>query len=328
MKVYFGSGFWKHRGRDHAGTEIQVDKRFTWNQREWFVPAVYVCAAGLVIDFCIEIEPERIRSFFKKAEKFGFDETRLSEEERDALENESPMNIDFGSKVYVNGKVLRLKSGYNLSWIPQSCRREEMGVRDKSEMQELMAYYHLDAERGWLICRQSFPWDYKRKPVVKKLSITLEPRAASITALKFSMPKVGEKITVVHPTNGVKHVITVKNIEPQTMNANKFPREELEYPTNFMMMMYTVTPDLTDSEFCIADCRQSDEPRRKPIKDVGQGNGKSGACAIGLIMSVKKSAEELHAACSGLRFEPIEVVEWKAVFRVKLCEAIDVELIG
>ena len=333
MKVYFGSGFWKHRGRDHAGSEIRIGKSFTWNGRMWHVPAVYICVAGLVVDFCIEIEPERIRQFIKKAEEIGFDESRLSKEEREALENESPMNIDFWSKVNVNGKVLRLKSGYNLSWIPQSCRREEMGIRDKREVQELMAHYALDAERGWVICRHSFPWDYRRKPMIKKLSITLEPRATAITVLKFKMPEVSEKISVRHPKSGMEHVVTIEEIEPQTVKYNGAFQEEWECPDNFLMMSYTVTPDLSDSEFRIDDCRQSDEPRRKQVTD-----GISNACAIEIIggadgptavfLSVKKPAQQLHTACSALRFEPVDETEWKAVFHVKLCENIEMCLIG
>lgn len=332
-KVYFGSGFWKHHGRDRAGVEISVEKSFVWKDAVWHVPAVYVCKAGLVVDFCIEIEPNRIRQFVKKVEKFGFEDTGLSPEEREALENENPLHIEFRSKVNVNGKEYGFKKGYTLSWIPQSCRTEEMGVGEKEEVQELIAHYALDAERGWVICRHSFPWNYKRKPVIKKLSIMLEPRKTAITALKFKMPEVGDKISVKHPKSGVEHVITIEKIEPQTVKHSGVFQEEWEYPDNFLMMSYTVTPDLSDSEFRITDCRQSDEPRRKRAAD-----GISGACSIGIIggasgptavfLSVKKPAEDLHAACSALRFEPAEEVEWKAVFHVKRCEDIELCLIG
>lgn len=52
-KVYFDSSFWGHHGRERAGREMSVQKWFSWAGRDWFVPAVYVCSKGIVVDFCM-----------------------------------------------------------------------------------------------------------------------------------------------------------------------------------------------------------------------------------------------------------------------------------
>ena len=39
-----------HGARDKPGTELRLDRRFTWAGHEWCVPAVYSCAKGLVMD--------------------------------------------------------------------------------------------------------------------------------------------------------------------------------------------------------------------------------------------------------------------------------------
>ena len=64
--VYFEGGFWRHRGRDHAGRELPLNRRFSWGGEEWLVPAAYVCGRGMVIDLCRRVEPERLRAFIDK----------------------------------------------------------------------------------------------------------------------------------------------------------------------------------------------------------------------------------------------------------------------
>ena len=63
--------------------------------------------------------------------------------------------------------------------------------------------------------------------------------------------------------------------------------------------------------------------------------GQSHAAAIGVIggadgptaMVMGSSTPKRHAACSSLRFEAVEEVEWRAVFSEKRMEDLDVRLI-
>ena len=56
---------------------------------------------------------------------------------------------------------------------------------------------------------------------------------------------------------------------------------------------------------------------------IGVIGGADGPTAI----TIGRSAAKLHAACSELHFEPVETVEWRAVFSEKLMDDMDVQLI-
>ena len=62
-KVYFDGSFWGHHGHGRAGREVPVQKWFSWAGRDWFVPSVYVCAKGIVVDFCMRAEASALRGF-------------------------------------------------------------------------------------------------------------------------------------------------------------------------------------------------------------------------------------------------------------------------
>ena len=59
------------------------------------------------------------------------------------------------------------------------------------------------------------------------------------------------------------------------------------------------------------------------ISMVGVIGGSDGPTAV--IMG--RNAPKLHAACSELHFEPVNTVEWRAVFSEKLMDDVDVTLI-
>lgn len=95
-KVYYDGSFWgHHEGRDKPGQEIAVNKQFIWDGSVWHIPAVYLCGAGLVIDFCIEVEAERIRAW---QDKWGLysdeDGERYSEDEQKQMRSENPLDLN------------------------------------------------------------------------------------------------------------------------------------------------------------------------------------------------------------------------------------------
>ena len=63
-KVTYEGGFYPKRGR--TGEEICVEQTFTWGDKIWHIPAVYLCAKGMVVDFCIEVEPDVVAEFIDK----------------------------------------------------------------------------------------------------------------------------------------------------------------------------------------------------------------------------------------------------------------------
>ena len=96
-KVYFDGSFWGHHGRERAGREVPVQKWFSWAGRDWFVPSVYLCAKGIVIDFCMRAEASALRGFMKK---WGIDpesdeSINFTRDEREQMEREHPLSLGF-----------------------------------------------------------------------------------------------------------------------------------------------------------------------------------------------------------------------------------------
>ena len=63
-KVTFEGGFWG-QSRERAGKELAIGKKFDWAGHHWFIPSVYLCAKGLVVDFCMQVEPAQIQAFME-----------------------------------------------------------------------------------------------------------------------------------------------------------------------------------------------------------------------------------------------------------------------
>ena len=84
----------------------------------------------------------------------------------------------------------------------------------------------------------------------------------------------------------------------------------------------------------VQDVKQSDQPRRK-TQSVGKGGTMAASIAIiggadgptSVFLLHNPASAKPHGACSGLRFEPVQDVEWKAVFSEKLCEDLEIKII-
>ena len=121
------------------------------------------------------------------------------------------------------------------------------------------------------------------------------------------------------------------------MTPNHLP-EEWEYPTYYTAMSYTVEPELPRDMLTVRDCAQGDSPRPKPPEElaalaaIGGADGPA-ACSVGIIggaataiiLANGKSGHP-RAACSALRFEPPEQVEWRMVFYQKTVEDMELDL--
>lgn len=333
-KVYFDGDFYDNRGRGKAGTEVTVGKRFSWNGHDWYIPAVYVCGKGLVVDLCIATEPEIIADYY---EKWGFDEDRqdtFSKEERRLAAQENPLEIDFGLKPEINGKVQRRWSGRGIGWMPEECLPDEM--KNTEEATAVMEHYRLDKTKGWSFRRISVPWVTKTKPVLRSLVLEITPEMLSVQGPKFVTPQVGESVSFVHSVTGTEHTLTVLDVKKEQFPKNHFPMEEFEFPEYYTQMVYMLDPDIPRGEYTLKDVCESDVPRRKVCLN-GSAASSGGISAIGIIggadgptavfIAGSGAAEPVQVACSGLRFEPAETVEWEMIFRRKPCEDVKVELL-
>lgn len=328
-KVYFDGNFWGHHGRERAGREITLNKQFRWDDEVWHVPAIYTCSKGLVVDFCIRVSAERIRSFMEKwnlsIENNGAD---FTDEERMQIDTENPMAINIKPEVVLNGVVLSGAHGCGLSWNP--CIPQGNSLEAKS----VILHYGLDPVHGWTIWRAAFPWKKKANLQITTLGITLMQESIAVPGPHFHVSAPGERIKFTLPATGTQHVLTVQEYEHQELSSGHFGNQDQEFPAHYTVMSYTLSPDLPEGSFTVSDCVQSDRPRQKhTVPDEPQKFDSVCVGVIGVAGAVSAiffgggDQGRLSSACSALHFEPVEDVEWRMVFHEKRRKDVTVNLI-
>lgn len=192
-KVYFDSSFWGHHGRERAGREMSVQKWFSWAGRDWFVPSVYVCSKGIVVDFCMRAEASALHGFMKK---WGIDpesdeSINFSRDEREQMEREHPLSLGFTPSLTLNGAKLRTSHGCGVIFLP-----EQPGFCADAE--PAMAHYGLDRAYGWSIRRAAFPFVTKRAPKLKSLAVTMTADEVRVPGARFRADRAGDTFAFSH----------------------------------------------------------------------------------------------------------------------------------
>ena len=315
----------RHCGHDKPGKEIPIGKTFAWAGRMWHIPAVYSCGKGLVMDVCVEIEPDALRAFLEKWWPNGQEGREWTAEELEQQDAENPMTISYQPTLTVNGKPQRRRSGSGFGWVPDACRPvEERGQRNQQDWEAawLMEHYGLNQEKGWTFFRESFPWITKTRLALKSLSLSLEQSPVSVPGPRFTVSEAGDSIPFTNPVTGEAHTLTVVEYEAQQMDAAHFQdKDQWEYPTHYTAMSFVVEPELPQQSLTVRDCGQGDRPRPK------QSNlaGPTVASSVGVILATNKSGQP-RAACSSLYFDPPERIEWRMVFYQKTAEDVEIDL--
>ena len=317
-EVSFDGGFRSSR-QGRPGKELPIRKEFDWAGYHWAIPSIYLCGKGIVMDFCMRVETAAIRDFLNKWDLTPENETerQFTQEQQMQLDLDNPLHMDFHSLLHLNGKELHSTHGYGSSYNP--CLGPECVVED--EAKRTVEHYGLDLNYAWVILRSSYPWATKRKPEIRQLSVTLLPDAVSVPGPHFRLSTPGD--TVRFSYDGQEYILTLQEYEAQEMNWSLMPDTELEYPSHYVAMSYTITPEPPDGVMDIADCNEGDRPRQAPPAP-GQPTAASCAMVVGIIGGAdgptaiiydQQKQGKLHAACSALHFKPVEQVEWRIVFR-------------
>lgn len=327
-KVTYEGGFYPKRGR--AGKEIRVSQTFSWGNEIWHIPAVYLCTKGLVVDFCVEAEPNLVKEFIRKWNLYEEHGREYTNDEYEQIHEEHPLNMEFQSKVVINGSELRQAQGCGVYWISKECMPDDMET--ETEAKWILEHYGYSLEKAWAVHRVSYPWTEKKPRAVKSLEIKLEREMAKIPCVPFSAPEIGESHLVKNPVTGVEHTFTVRAYEEREMDPSRFGDDSMEWPTNYAIMTYTLFPELHD--FVFQDAHQGDSPRRK--KTSPHGPMASSVGIIGLRPKAEDgeeyyhpdgSAAKLRVCCSGMYFEMPQQILWKLTFREKRVPDIQVKLI-
>lgn len=334
MEVYFGTNFWDDRKTGAPLAKIPVHgsaegDMLAWENKKVRIPAVYVGQEGAVLDLCICVPLPDISEYMEKWKDRGYQD--LSDEELEQAENESPFGGHFDVLLSMDGARLKGTFGCGTVWNPLL----PDGDMDP-ETETLMEAYGCSREYGWVFHRNCFEWD--GTPVLKpgKLECVLVPRKQSVTAAHFVTDisdgtgnvsddmgdgkKQERKIQLVHPLSGATYTLTILSCE-----AGKYegdwgdPGEELEYPSCYQEITYTVEPDIPTEELTIQDCARGDQPRGKGAGDKYTGTSllTSSAALVPVYTAEEGRGAEERFAWSSLNFEPVDRTEWRAVFHIK-----------
>ena len=319
-RVTFESNFWGRYGQGHAGKEIPVGRTFSWGGVTWYVPAVYLCTAGIVVDLCAQVPEEPIRAFLDKWRTRMEDED-FSLEERVQLSAENPLNLDVAVSAVLNGKVLRQKHGCGTFWTPASCQGPE--ETSSPEVELVLDHYRLDRSYGWAIQRFALSWATRKKPLhIRSFRLCLERRPQDVPGPRFTVSGPEQTVPFTHPVTGVEHVLTVQACEAEKLDSALFQDDSMDYPTYCATFTYQITPELPADSFHVWDCSPGDSPRPKAG---AQADGPIGVSVIGGA-SGPTAFTASKAACSSLYFERPEAVQWRLVFRQKPAEDIEIDL--
>lgn len=325
-KVWFEGNFGNLAGKGLPGIEMPLQKRFDWNGQNVYVPSAYSCAEGLVLDICIKVSADELHGFLDKWELSPEnDGSDFTDEKHMLVEADDPRHIPFSPEVIVNGRKLHHCSTSGCSWNP--CIAEEHCPQAK----DVMNHYALDPACGWVISRCSFPWGRLRKSPVQTLSLTLYAGIVNFPGTTFRVSSAGEPIPFVHPKTGQQHYLTVQEYERKQISERSSRDDPFELPPHYIVMFYSLSPDLPQSAISLVDRIQGDSSRKKQ-QDPSDPSSiidhtiVGGAACIGVIFSGQKD-NKLHSAISSFHFSEKFDVEWRVVLHEKMCPDITVALL-
>lgn len=334
-KVYFSGNFWgHHEKRERPGKELLIEKEFTWDNERVRIPSVYICSAGLVVDYCIAVEEERIRAFFDKwyDPAAGDPVLYLTDEECENLNRENPMNLSFRSHVRLNGRELLDGHSCSCSWIP--CMPE--GMDSDEDAVRILEHYHCDRSFGWIFIRAAFSWVTRRKPAIRELCFRLEREPVIFGGPHFYMDQPKQTIEIAHPVTGQTYTITVLSCSSETLLHNSFQDSSYEYPSRFRQVTYRISPEPSQGAITIRDCSNGDRPVPKRMASADGADGPisassaAGVAVIGgadgptaVFLAGTSNTEEERIALSALYFELPDRIEWRALFHEKTVEDIE-----
>lgn len=349
MDVYFGSYFYDGENKKKkAGTEISVNKEFDWEGEKWKVLSLYDCKEGIVMDFCKEIEWEKMRRFYIKWKEVitGHEEdTDYLTEKVEQYSNENPSEAHVTPKMLIQGKNMVSHGGSSIVYCPQAFFIENGDFEEDCTdpvAAKIIKEYNLDSSGIYILFRWCFTWNNgwkTRKPKysLSDIQVVMVAERINKTGENFHISKTNKRFSFINPVNQTEYQITFKEAVQQKVDETVFKQmkskdsPEYHYPTCYEVITYTITPDLPEDSYYIQSKVKGDSP--KTI--TGQSENK-GAVSVSVIdktdgptsvfLAGNISAHYERSIISPLFFEPTEVRDYEIVFRVKPKEDICIRL--
>lgn len=297
-EVGFVTGFGDYCQKGAAGKELPVNRHFTWQGDDWSVPGIYLCESGIIVDYCLEVNAQRIRAFMEKWA--GRSDAAMSVEDKMFRQLENPLDMDCTGVLTVNDREFRCKQSLGIVWNPYE--------DNPWQARRTLEHYRLDKNKGYLFRREFYPRKGKFPPI-RTLQLTLMAAPVSVPGQRFIAPEAGERITFTHPDTGRKHTLTVVSQTREALDPNFLSN----HPCCYTKLVYELEPGIDSPWFQIADCDPGD-----PWE--GSSDGPSSVFFAG-----EKKLN--NVALSSLRYTPAEQISWRMIFRQKLQPDVRVRLL-
>lgn len=319
-KVYYNGNFGsRNRGRLRPGTEVKLGKQAVWGEEIVYIPSIYACSQGLVADFLTEVNLEREKAFIKKYK--DLDEDGISREERERIELENPLELDFRADIVLNGRPLQADRGCGLCWLPKELTEDwlEGEARAFPNGEEILEHYGMDCSRVYRIDRRFYRWNTKKKPKLRTIFITLCPHSRVVPGIHFRVTEPGQQVKFRHPVTGMEHRITIQDYGWQQVEQGDEDGKWV-FPNNYAFLEYRIEPKLGREQLSVLDCQEGDRPYLKAKDPSSRFLPEASCCSAIAIIGGRRgrgnSDDGPQYAASFLYFEPKKEIEWRLSFQI------------
>ena len=273
------------------GKELAINLEFLWGGRRWKLPSLYLFEEGVMLDFLLEGSIEELDAFIGKWDLLHEQEHDYSELEREQMEQEHPLWMDFTPTLCLNGQSVKYKGCTGRCWIPAACL-DGNTMEDRS-MQAVMEHYSLDERKGWGFRRCRFLFTEEKQRDLQRMELSLSQAPRTVLGEILRSPQAGTILDFRHPVSGQIQRLTVHGISTEVLNNGGGMEGYLQ------QLSYSVEPD---TALTLRDTQPSD-------------------CGFAPILLLPK-AKGQKIALSSLRKEPVTATDWQLLFTVKTVEDI------
>ena len=127
-KVYFNGSFGgKSPDGSHPGQVLKLNQKFRFAGRDWYVPAAYLTAKGLVLDILMRADKAALEDFCKKWEHL--EDEDVPNDVFEQAERENPLAFEFSPQIELNGQTLPFSQGHGpvcqlfaIGWSPNTAK--------------------------------------------------------------------------------------------------------------------------------------------------------------------------------------------------------------
>ena len=326
--VYFDTNFWGSDREDAEEkyvltTEYPLNQDIEWYGEKWRLLSAYSCKDGLVIDYCIQVEPRALQAFVEEFQKMSAEHEHF---EQLQLKNPTAPNVRID--VFRGEEKLESLGSSGMHYAPIV----EEGMEKDELAESCLLHYGLDSSYAYSFYRAHFQWDEGREEDFSELSVCFFEDLVSVPGEHLTLSGEKQEFALTHPLSGKQYQLKIEQIEKGELSEEHLSHmdQTMCYPTHFESVYYTLEPDCEDGSIMLQSCEKGDSPIRKTestkvaaaISVIG---GACGPTSVFLLGNAKGN-KNIRCACSPLCFVPTPVREWFVVYRVQRREPYQVSL--